>query len=424
MKKRMTSLVLALLMVLTLLPVQAWAEVSGDFTYTLEEDGSATITEYTGDAEEVEIPLALDGHPVTQIGSSAIYANYVFSECKNLKKVIISESVKHIRNHIFLECENLETVTIPDSLVSIGNRMFAKCPKIKDVVIPNSVTSIGDELFWFCGDVGRVDISARVTNVGNWYCSNDVQVYFDGTTAEWLERGGNFQTTIADLGDTVYHPEAILHTKDGAYRELGYRSYGYTDTEANRKCVYSLTTDGRLTYGGCTVVDNLYNYNYDDERVTALAFEEGVTTLSKTGYLNDYCSNFPNLKTIYIPKSLTMIDSGSFNFNSSVIITDVYYGGTQEEWEDLRGMCYGGNNGLYDGVTIHYNYNYELPLDPGNVNGQGGIDATDVQCLFDFLLGRQELTDSQQKAADYNGDGVVDVYDLQALYEYVAYHSN
>lgn len=422
MKKRVTSFVLALLMALTLLPTTAWAGESGDFTYTLEEDGNATITEYTGDAEVVEIPLKLDGHSVTKIGSSAIYANYVFSGCKNLKKVIISDSVKSIRNHIFLECDNLETVTISDSVTSIGNRMFAKCPKIKDVVIPSSVTSIGDEFFWFCGDVGRVDISAQVTNVGNWYCSNNVEVYFDGTTAEWLERGGNFQTTIADLGDTVYHPEAILHTKDGAYRELGYRGYGYTDSEATRKCLYSLTTDGRLTYGGCTVVDNLYNYNYDDERVTELAFEEGVTTLVQTGYLNDYCSNFPNLKRIYIPKTLIKIDSGSFNYNSSVIITDVYYSGTHEQWESLKRMCYARNNGLYEALVVHFNY--EPALEPGNVNGTDGIDATDVQCLFGFLVGTEKLTESQKKAADYNGDGVIDVYDLQALYEYVVWHNN
>ena len=42
---------------------------SGDWIYTLEENGTAAIWEYTGRDEHVGIPAELDGHPVAAVRS-------------------------------------------------------------------------------------------------------------------------------------------------------------------------------------------------------------------------------------------------------------------------------------------------------------------------------------------------------------------
>ena len=59
----------------------------------------------------------------------------------------------------------------------------------------------------------------------------------------------------------------------------------------------------------------------------------------------------------------------------------------------------------------------------GELNGSGGIDSTDVQLLYDYLVtGKASVGLSAadfRKAADINGDGAIDVYDLQLLYESV-----
>ena len=46
---------------------------SGDYEYVLLEDGTAEITEYTGNASTLEIPAELDGHTVTSIGKRAFF---------------------------------------------------------------------------------------------------------------------------------------------------------------------------------------------------------------------------------------------------------------------------------------------------------------------------------------------------------------
>ena len=39
---------------------------SGDFSYTLDDDGNATLTAYTG-GKDLVLPEELDGHPVTKV---------------------------------------------------------------------------------------------------------------------------------------------------------------------------------------------------------------------------------------------------------------------------------------------------------------------------------------------------------------------
>lgn len=57
----------------------------------------------------------------------------------------------------------------------------------------------------------------------------------------------------------------------------------------------------------------------------------------------------------------------------------------------------------------------------GDINGTDGIDITDVNCLYAYLItGEQDgsLSEKQfQAAADLNKDGQINIYDLQLLYE-------
>ncbi len=90
---------------------------SGDWVYSVNGNGTATITGYTGSAQDVDIPGTLDTHEVTHIGKE-----------------------------VFLR-KNLTGVTIPDSVISIGKEAFRQ-NRLGSVVIPNSVTSIGDYAFF------------------------------------------------------------------------------------------------------------------------------------------------------------------------------------------------------------------------------------------------------------------------------------
>lgn len=109
--------VLSFLLVLVLLAglsVCAHAEevpgfVSGDYEYTVNDDGTAAITKYAGFAEILEIPAELDGHPVSSIGAESFY------EYDKLTSVTIPDGVTSIGEDAFLCCDNLTIKVAPGS---------------------------------------------------------------------------------------------------------------------------------------------------------------------------------------------------------------------------------------------------------------------------------------------------------------------
>src|SRR5215469_11397619 len=99
------SFALLLLFSIAALPAQ-------DFTYT-NNNGTITITGYTGPGGNVTIPSTIDGLPVINIG-----------------------------NRAFTELTSLTGVTIPGSVTDIGAAAFAYCSRLTSLRIPGSVTNI------------------------------------------------------------------------------------------------------------------------------------------------------------------------------------------------------------------------------------------------------------------------------------------
>ena len=101
--KKLLSILLATLMLLTVIPLGAIsvsAAISGGFSYTVS-NGEATITDYSTSSSYggvITIPSTLGDYPVTTIGDSAFY------NCTNLTSVTIPSSVKTIENNAFLDC--------------------------------------------------------------------------------------------------------------------------------------------------------------------------------------------------------------------------------------------------------------------------------------------------------------------------------
>jgi hypothetical protein len=151
------------------------------FIYTTN-DGTITITGYIGANDDVEIPSAIDGLPVTQIGprafdsfplTSVTISNGVtsigdaaFSNCTDLTMITLPNSVTSIGDQVFMACFSLTTFTLPNSVTSIGHDVFADCTGLTSVVIPGSLTNIGDGDFYACLSLTNVTIPNGVTSIG------------------------------------------------------------------------------------------------------------------------------------------------------------------------------------------------------------------------------------------------------------------
>ncbi len=184
-----------LLLLLLTLP----AAVQAQFLYAIN-NGTITITGYTGPGGAVIIPATINGLPVTSIGFQAFFGRtnlmsisipnsvtgigeHAFYSCTSLTSVTIPSSVTIIGNFAFFGCISLTSVTIPDSVTSIRYGAFYGCISLTSVNIPSSVTSIWDYAFNGCASLTSVTIPSSVANFrhGAFYgCTGLVGVYFQG----------------------------------------------------------------------------------------------------------------------------------------------------------------------------------------------------------------------------------------------------
>ena len=184
MKKRLLSMILALGMMLTILPVNAitaWAEngktiQSGNCgtggsdnvtyvltqnnddntnkTYTLTISGNGKMNDYS-DYSYNYAPWNSVNYAITQVvfeGDITTIGNYSFYRCTRLTSITIPNSVISIGTGAFLDCTGLKEITMPgDSnfkLHSIGAYAFEDCRSLKSITIPSSVQSIGEHAFY------------------------------------------------------------------------------------------------------------------------------------------------------------------------------------------------------------------------------------------------------------------------------------
>ena len=151
--------------------------------------------------------------------ATKVIGSEAFSNCTNLKSIIIPDSVTSIGNSAFKGCTNLKSITIPDSVASIGSFAFEDCTSLKSITLPDSVTSIGSLAFDGCTGLKSITLPDSVTSIGQFAfrsCTNLASVYYTGTATEWGKI--NIDDTNSDLTDaTIYYYSETQPTAEGNY---------------------------------------------------------------------------------------------------------------------------------------------------------------------------------------------------------------
>ena len=94
--------------------------------------------------------------PVTGIADCA------FSNCENLKSIVIPSSVVEIGAEAFNSCANLLEVTLCEGLVEICRRAFDGCKALQSIEFPKSVLGIAEFAFSNCRSLLEIHIPEDV----------------------------------------------------------------------------------------------------------------------------------------------------------------------------------------------------------------------------------------------------------------------
>ncbi len=118
--------------------VCASSGTTGDCTWTLDDDGTLTISGNGAMMNYDDYPWnAFVSRVVIENGVTSI-GNRAFMYCEDLTSVTIPDSITYIDNNVFSDCTGLTSITIPKSVTSLGNYTFDNCPNVTILCIKNS----------------------------------------------------------------------------------------------------------------------------------------------------------------------------------------------------------------------------------------------------------------------------------------------
>ena len=308
--------------------------------------------------------------------------NYAFYICMDLANVVLRNGITSIGDWAFYSCYALTDITLPASLISIGEAAFEYCNKLEQITIPNSVASIGGFAFCDCDALNSVNIPASVTHIGDGAFANcsklskiDVAENNPNYCADYYALFNKDKTCL--LRSEVHQYEIIYQIPDGV-TSIGAYAFSGNDALALIFIPDSVTSLGHHAFANCT---NLSSLDIPDSvtsiegglfsgctELTKVTLPDGITSISNSMF--DECSS---LREIIIPDSVTAIENMAFRYCTSLTsiniprnvksigwytfhgcssLTDVYYDGTEQEWNQIH---FESHNGGIDGATKHFN---------------------------------------------------------------------
>ncbi len=480
--KKVLSIVLCFIFVFTVFYIQTSAKrvTEGDFEYDVNETkGTAIITKYKGNEQDVIIPETVEEFIVVGINS------FVFAHQHSIKKVTIGENIKTIGYGAFANCSSLKEIEISDSnadyssddnvifnkdktkiicypsgkteqkyivpntVNELESYSFSYAQNLKEITLPNGLTVISNDAFLSCSKLETVVIPPSVTDIQDRAfddCVSLKQVYYNGYQNQWND------VNMTDNDSKILEKLVVCKDADKNYDikltdkdiQLSYSSKVPFDLKVSDKTVikvegtpkentsdkYELLAKITPLKSGTTtisaVAENgfvLCNFNYAIAKCTHLSFHftktEKAATCTENGieiYTCDYC-DFTETRTV---KAI---------------------GHSLGEWE-VEVKATKDKEGLEVRICNNYNCDYKeervIPKLPtttepddsngntstkfvvGDVDGNKKVNATDARKVLRYVAGLEQLNSNQLKAANVDGNKSVTATDARRILRHVA----
>lgn len=366
---RLLSVLLAVVLFFTLLPVSALAESGGStgvshattrslttdnkddqgLTYILNNaDHTATVASYDDSAPGgvIDIPDTVTSsgqhYTVTAIGDSAFNPSHTITK---VSSVFIPATVTSIGRLAFRCCKSLATVTfaegshlksigvsafsgtdsahpifkeiqIPDSVETIGTNAFHNCQDLESITLPASLETIESSAFSSCRKLSEIRLPASLKAIQSYVfdgCSSLETVFYDGSLARWSQ----INTSNGFLGFS--HPSLVMNDYTAQFIPVKDEN----DPDPPPKTV----TITKYTGTESTVILPSTINSWPVTKIGEDAFQDNTTITSVT-----------------IPANVTEI--GSNAFADCTNLTSVTYGG---DWSNLT--IQSGNPAVEDAVN-------------------------------------------------------------------------
>ena len=317
--KRLISLLVAVCMMITMLPLSAVTAFAADtsssteqeirvgdykYAYKVNADG-ATITDFLGPVDsanngpyDITIPTMLGDHPVTAIGVGAFAGTGVIKHpkkpelckfCRQIKVVTIPKGITSIGESAFESPYQVHTaltdVTIDADITSMGSLAFAYCSALKNVTLGDGVREISDYAFAWCEQLEHLTLGNGIQTIGE-RAFNNCFVLDNVTLPASLTSIGECSFLGCKNLHQITIPEKVTHIGDYAFGECA--ELGSATIKG------PVTSIGKCTFTVCS-------------KLKTVELPESLTTIGDSAFCN--CDD---LDHVVIPDNVTHIKDRAF----------------------------------------------------------------------------------------------------------------
>lgn len=296
------------------LPVSLQAQ----YVYTTN-NGSLTITKYTGSGGAVTIPAAISGLPVTAI------ADFAFYSLTNLTSVTISQGITNIGFEAFYSCSRLSSVSIPTSISSIGDWAFQNCTNLTQIIVVTlnpTYSSLNGVLLdksqmtlvsYPAGKAGSYAMPGTVTNIGVGAFGGCLSLTSVSMSNKVMNIGDSAFYSCTRLG-SVTVPDAVTNIGNSAFYSCTSLTSATLGNGVRSIGDYAFSSCNNLV--GATIGSNVTSIGYgafSGSGLTNLTIPNSVSKVGDAAF--EYCSN---LTSISIGNGLTSIPNFAFDACTSL----------------------------------------------------------------------------------------------------------
>ena len=276
--KKVLSLLLVIVMIITIVPVSAimasaenytgkcgdTSETGNTVSYNFDKDtgllnivgkgkmrndcwyslGLSDCLSNTSSVQKVII-----GANVTRIGNKCFYSDYTNTNYQStyrsihskLAEVIVGENVKEIGSQAFLSAHTLNIINIPSSCLTIGSFAFYDCYSLNELIIGNGIQTLGESAFSDCKALPMPSFPTSLRSVGKQCFQNcssmtgDMVLYSNlATIGENAFYGTNLDSiTIYNSDCEIFENATTIPMKTKIIGHIGSTAQAYADEFGN-----------------------------------------------------------------------------------------------------------------------------------------------------------------------------------------------